>query len=261
MSGPVRFPVRLVGAGPGDPELLTVAALRAIRWADVILVDDLVDERVLARARRATRILRVGKRGGCRSTPQRFIQRLMVRQARAGLKVVRLKGGDPLLFGRAGEEIAYLAAHGIGCEIVSGLTSGIAAARALGASLTHRDHSHGVAFVTGHPAPGSADVDWAALARAGLTLVVYMGVARVQAIRDALLAGGLPPRLPAAVVQSAGTADERVVRTSLAELATTVARQRIGSPAILLIGRALEATLSSGTFAGPQRPPEVHATL
>jgi uroporphyrin-III C-methyltransferase len=235
-------PVALVGAGPGDPDLLTVRALRAIEAADVLLVDDLVDPRVVALARPAARVIRVGKRGGCRSTPQAFIQRLMVRCARTGARVVRLKGGDPMVFGRAGEEIAWLAAHGIGCEVVSGLTAGIAAAQALGTSLTHRELAHGVAFVTGHPTPGGDEVDWAGLARSGLTLAVYMGVARAAEIRDALLAGGLPASLPAAVVQSAGLAGrQRTVRTTLGALLETLARERLGSPAILLIGRALAA--------------------
>jgi uroporphyrin-III C-methyltransferase len=235
-------PVALVGAGPGDPDLLTVRALRAIESADVLLVDDLVDPRVVALARPGARVIRVGKRGGCRATPQSFIQRLMVRCARTGARVVRLKGGDPMMFGRAGEEIAWLAAHGVGCEVVSGLTAGLAAAQALGTSLTHRELAHGVAFVTGHPARGGDEVDWAGLARSGLTLAVYMGVARAAEIRDALLAGGLPTSLPAAVVQSAGLAGaERTVRTSLGSLVETLARERLGSPAILLIGRALAA--------------------
>lgn len=265
-SRPARpmHPVALVGAGPGDPDLLTVRALRIIEAADVILADDLIDPRVLALARIGARVIRVGKRGGCRSTPQAFIQRLMVRCVRTGARVVRLKGGDPMVFGRAGEEIAWLAAHGIGCEVVSGLTSGLVAAQALGQSLTHRDHAHGVCFVTGHPAPGGDEVDWAALARSGLTLAVYMGVARAGFIRDALIAGGLPPSLPAAIVQSAGTAAQRTVRTTLADLVATIHREGLGSPAILLVGRALQATaaspLSSWTFDRADAPAKVHAT-
>jgi uroporphyrin-III C-methyltransferase len=261
-------PVRLVGAGPGDPDLLTVRALRAIEAADVVLVDDLVDARVVALARPGARVIRVGKRGGCRATPQAFIQRLMVRCARTGARVVRLKGGDPMVFGRAGEEIAWLAAHGIGCEVVSGLTSGLAAAQALGQSLTHRELAHGVAFVTGHPAPGGAEPDWAALARSGLTLAIYMGVARAAAIRGALLAGGLPADLPAAVVQSAGTPAQRVVRATLSGLVEAIARESLGSPAILLVGRALQAgavagsgsPLSSWAFDRADVPAKAHAT-
>jgi len=238
----MRHPVRLVGAGPGDPDLLTVRAARAIAEADVLLVDDLVDDRVVALARPGARVVRVGKRGGCRSTPQAFIQRLMVRYARTGARVARLKGGDPMVFGRAGEELAWLAAHGVASEVVSGLTAGVAAAQALGTSLTHRELAHGVAFVTGHPAPGGEEADWAALARSGLTLAIYMGVARAAPIRDALLRGGLPASLPAAIVQSVGLADaQRTVRTTLGELVGTIARERLGSPSVLLIGRALAA--------------------
>lgn len=249
-SRPVAPAVLLVGAGPGDPDLLTVRACRAIASADVLLVDDLVDERVLALARPGARVIRVGKRGGCRSTPQRFIQRLMVRCARTGARVVRLKGGDPLMFGRAGEEIAWLAAHGLGCEVVSGLTAGLVAAQALGSSLTHRELAHGVAFVTGHPAPGGEELDWAALARSGLTLAIYMGVARAAAIRDALLAGGLPQTLPAAIVRSAGVSGaQRTVRTTLGGLVGVIARDALGSPSILLVGRALEAPAAQTTAA------------
>lgn len=244
-------PVRLVGAGPGDPDLLTVRALRALESADVVLADDLVDERVLALVRPGARIVRVGKRGGCRSTPQAFIQRLTLRCARTGARVVRLKGGDPMLFGRAGEEIGWLAAHGVDCEVVSGVTGAVAAAQALGVSLTHRDCAHGVAFVTGHPAPGGAEPDWAALARSGLTLAIYMGVARAATIRDALLAGGLAGGTPAAIVQSAGSPAQRTMRTTLAKLADALAAAGLGSPAILLIGPALDAVAAAATPRGP----------
>jgi uroporphyrin-III C-methyltransferase len=241
-----RHPVRLVGAGPGDPDLLTVRALRAIESADVILADDLVDDRVLALARPGARLIRVGKRGGCRSTPQSFIQRLMVRCARTGARVVRLKGGDPMLFGRAGEEIAWLQAHGIGCEVVSGVTSMLAAAAALGTSLTHRELAHGVAVVSGHPAAGGDEPDWVALARSGLTLAIYMGVARAGVIRAALRAGGLADDLPAAIVESAGSPSQRVLRITLADLVEAIARERVVSPAILLIGRALAGPAAAG---------------
>jgi len=266
----VRHPVRLVGAGPGDPDLLTVRALRAIESADVILTDDLVDPRVLALARPGARVIAVGKRGGCRSTPQAFIQRLMLRCARAGARVVRLKGGDPMVFGRAGEEIAWLQAHGIGCEVVSGVTSMLSAAAALGTSLTHRELAHGVALVTGHPAAGGAEPDWVALARSGLTLAIYMGVARAGPIRAALRAGGLPDDLPAAIVASAGTPAQRVLRVPLGDLVEAIDRERVDPPAMLLIGRALAGPaaggaaslippVSSGAFEGAPAPAKAHA--
>ncbi|MCW5575118.1 MAG: uroporphyrinogen-III C-methyltransferase, partial [Burkholderiales bacterium] len=141
--------VWLVGAGPGDPELLTLKAARVLGGADVVLVDDLVDPRVLAHVRPGARIVEVGKRGGCRSTPQAFIEKLMIRLARRGTVVARLKGGDPFVFGRGGEEAETLARAGIACEVVSGITSGIAVPAALGIPVTHRELARGVSFVTG----------------------------------------------------------------------------------------------------------------
>ena len=194
--------VHLVGAGPGDPELLTLKAVRAIRQATVLLVDDLVGEGVLRYARRSARIVHVGKRGGCASTPQAFIERLMVAEARRGERVVRLKGGDPFVFGRGGEEAASLRAAGVEVEVVNGITAGLAAATSIGVPLTHRDHAHGVVFVTGHArrdAAGAA-IDWPTLAAAaaeGLTLVIYMGIATVEALQSGLC-GALPPGTPVA---------------------------------------------------------------
>jgi len=237
----------LVGAGPGDPELLTIKALRTLRRATVLLVDDLVSDAVLHAAlrgrRKPPRVVQVGKRGGCKSTPQAFIERLMVSQALAGERVVRLKGGDPFVFGRGGEEAETLRAHGIEVEIVNGITSGLAAATALGVPWTHRDHAQGVMLVTGHARAGAAGPDWAVLGAAaaqGLTLVVYMGMARLAELQRGLLQA-LPGSTPAAVVQRAGTADERQLVTTLAGLARDAAAQRFGSPAILVIGDVLRA--------------------
>ena len=171
--------ILLVGAGPGDPDLLTLRAVRALQEADVVLVDDLVDRRVLAHAGERARIVDVGKRAGCRSTPQAYIERLMIREARAGRTVVRLKGGDPFVFGRGGEEQQAAERAGIPWEIVSGITAGIAAAASAGVPLTHRASAQGSIFVTGHGADGAAPLDWGALVRTRMTLVVYMGVARV----------------------------------------------------------------------------------
>ena len=158
--------VQLVGAGPGDPELLTVKAIKAIRSATVLLVDDLVGPGVLRYARRSTRIVRVGKRGGCASTPQAFIEKLMTAEALKGERVVRLKGGDPFVFGRGGEEADHLRAQGIRVEVISGITSGLAAAATLGAPLTHREHAHGVMFVTGHGRSDDDTLHWPTLAAA-----------------------------------------------------------------------------------------------
>jgi uroporphyrin-III C-methyltransferase len=247
MSGKVW----LVGAGPGDPELLTLKAVRALGEAQVILADDLASDEVLAHAHPAARIVHVGKRGGCRSTPQAFIERLMVAEARAGRTVVRLKGGDPFVFGRGGEECEALRDAGVAFEVVNGITSGLAAATAAGVPLTHRDACHGVMFVTGHERGGTA-IDWTALARTGLTLVVYMGVARSETVRAGLLEGGLPPSTPAVAVQNASRPDERRIATTLGTLVEDLRLGRIGSPAILVIGEVCRDPAAVRHVAGVQ---------
>lgn len=232
--------VWLVGAGPGDPELLTLKAVRVMGAADVALVDDLVNPAVLAHLKPGARVIHVGKRGGCKSTPQAFIEKLLVAEAQAGHRVVRLKGGDPFVFGRGGEETAALEAAGIPWEVVSGITSGIAAPAAAGIPVTHRSAGRGVAFVTGHTKEDAA-VDWEALARSGLTLVIYMGIARCEDIVAGLRNGGLRADLPAAVIQHATLPQQRVVATTLARLPADIRAHGIGSPAILVIGEVANA--------------------
>lgn len=233
--------VTLVGAGPGDAELLTVKAVKAIRAATVVLVDDLVGDGVLRYVRRSARIIHVGKRGGCKSTPQAFIERLMAIEALKGERVVRLKGGDPFVFGRGGEEAEHLRAAGVAVDVVNGVTSGLAAATALGVPLTHRDHAHGVIFVTGHAKAGDQPRDWrqlAATAAQGYTLIVYMGVAQAAQIEAGLLQG-LSPDTPLAVVQHASLPQQRHVVTQLAQLRATLQREGLGSPAIIIVGDVL----------------------
>ena len=237
--------VWLVGAGPGDPELITLKAVRVLGQADVVLLDDLANADLLTHCGAHARVIRVGKRGGCRSTPQAFITRLMVREAGRGRQVVRLKGGDPSIFGRAAEEIDACRRAGIVCEIVPGITSAWAAAAALGTPLTDRDHARGVAFVTGHAKPGGPDPDWAALAASGLTLVVYMGLSRAHTIADALMAAGRPPGLPVAIVERASLPGERVIATTLAGLAGTLMAQSVLSPAVLVVGEAVDVGLAA----------------
>ena len=241
--------VHLVGAGPGDPELLTLKALRAIRQATLLLVDDLVGDAVLRYARRSARIVHVGKRGGCASTPQAFIERLMAAEALNGERVVRLKGGDPFVFGRGGEEAAHLRALGLRVEVVNGITAGLAAATSIGVPLTHRDHAHGVIFVTGHARGDCAPLDWAALAAAsaqGLTLVIYMGISTIEAIEAGLL-HGLPAATPVAVVQHASLPQQRHACCALSELARTVAREGLGSPAVIVVGDVAAAARELAT--------------
>ena len=243
--------VALVGAGPGDPELLTVKAIKAIRRATVLLVDDLVGDGVLRYARRSARIVHVGKRGGCKSTPQSFIEKLMVGEARKGERVVRLKGGDPVLFGRGGEEAEHLRAQGIEVQVINGITSGLAAATGLGVPLTHRDHAHGVIFVTGHAKDEQSRLDWAQLAAAaaqGLTLVVYMGVSQAAIIEEGLLRG-LPGHTPLAIVQHASQPRQRHAVTTLDQLQATLRDEGLGSPAIIIVGDVLRGLSAAGVPA------------
>ena len=236
--------VTLVGAGPGDPELLTLAAIRAIRRATVLLVDDLVGDGVLRFARRSTRIVHVGKRGGCASTPQAFIEKLMAAEATKGERVVRLKGGDPIVFGRGGEEVQHLRALGIAVDVVNGITAGLAAATSVGVPLTHRDHAQGVMFVTGHARTGGDAPHWPTLAAAaaqGITLVVYMGVSHATDIAEGLMRG-LAPHTPVAVIQHATRPDQRQAACTLATLTATIERERLGSPAIIVVGDVLRAS-------------------
>lgn len=231
--------VFLVGAGPGDVELLTLKAARLLALADVVLIDDLAGDDVLSLCPQA-RIIHVGKRGGCKSTPQAFIEKLLVREAQAGYTVVRLKGGDVSLFGRASEEIAALDEAGIEFEVVPGVTAGLAAAATLKSSLTHRDHAHGVAFITAHGAEG-AEIAWHALAQSALTLVVYMGVARAASLQASLLAGGLRADTPVIAVENASRADTRSVCSTVASMVHDFAMQSLKSPAVLVIGEAVRA--------------------
>lgn len=246
--------VYLVGAGPGDPELLTLKAVKAIGAADVLLVDDLVNPAVLEHAAPGARIIHVGKRGGCKSTPQSFIERLMASEAQAGRCVVRLKGGDPFIFGRGGEERAHLMEEGLAVEVINGISSGLAAPASIGVPLTHRDWSSGAIFVTGHDRTdekGSArSPDWAALARTGLTLVIYMGVARCRQIQAALLAGGMAASMPVAVIQSATGEGQTQLLTTLEKLAEDLAISGLGSPSIIVIGNVVRCADTATSIAG-----------
>ncbi len=233
----------LVGAGPGDPELLTLKAAKAIASATVLFVDDLVNPAVLEHAAPGARIVHVGKRGGCKSTPQAFIHKLMVQAVQEGERVVRLKGGDPFIFGRGGEEVEHLRLEGIEVDVINGITSGLAGLSSLGAPLTHRDHAHGVVFVTGHAKPGDAGTDWAALSQtahqAKLTLVIYMGVSSLHAIQTGLLQG-LSGSTPVAIVQHASLPHQRDALTTLGQLEATMTREGLQSPSIIVVGDVVQ---------------------
>jgi uroporphyrin-III C-methyltransferase len=225
----------LVGAGPGDPDLLTVKAARLIATADLIVYDGLVDPAVLALAAPTSERISVAKQRSRHTLPQDAINALLVDAARAGRDVVRLKGGDPFIFGRGGEELEAARAAGIACEVVPGITAATGCAAAAGLPLTHRDHAHSVSFVAGQ-CKDLTDQDWSGLAGHGRTLVVYMGIATAAAIADKLMADGVAPDLPVAVLEKGTRADARALRTMLADLGDMVAREGVKSPALIVIG-------------------------
>jgi uroporphyrin-III C-methyltransferase len=229
--------------------LLTIKALKAIQSASVVLVDDLVNEAIVAFASPSARIVYVGKRGGCKSTPQSFIEKLMVTAALEGENVVRLKGGDPFVFGRGGEEVEALQTAGVRVTVINGITAGLAAVSSLGVPLTHREFAHGVVFVTGHAKPGSTGTDWRALAttarQARLTLVIYMGVSGVATIQRELM-HGLHADTPVAIIQNASLPQQRHAVCTLSELQSTIHREQLTSPSVIVVGDVLQGLLAAG---------------
>ncbi|HEX5621697.1 MAG TPA: uroporphyrinogen-III C-methyltransferase, partial [Solirubrobacteraceae bacterium] len=227
--------VYLVGAGPGDPGLLTVRAVELIGAADVVLYDRLIPPEALAYARADAEVVYVGKEGDGAQVPQDDTHALLLQHARAGKDVVRLKGGDPFVFGRGGEEALVLAQAGIPFEVVPGITAGVAAPAYAGIPVTHREVAGGVAFVTGHESAGS-EIDWAGLASFPGTLVFYMGVRTLPRIAEQLIAHGRPTDQPTAVVERGTLPGQRTVVTTLAEVAERVAAAGIRAPAVTLVG-------------------------
>ncbi len=255
-AGSGRGLVTLVGAGPGDAELLALKAVRALQAADVILFDDLVSAEVLELARREAKRMLVGKRGGRESCRQEDINDMMIRLAKAGKRVVRLKSGDPMIFGRAGEEIAALEAENIPVEIVPGITAASAMASRLGISLTHRDHAQSVRFVTGHSRQGKLpeNIDWKSLSDPAVTTVFYMGGRTAADIQSSLLVHGMPASTPVAIMISVSRANERRWCGSLAELAAAVDRLGVNEPLLIGMGDAFRAASSASSDVGPQEP-------
>ena len=249
--------VWLVGAGPGDPDLLTIKALRVLQGADVVVHDGLVSDEILDLAPGAARRISVAKRKSRHSFRQDEINRMLTAFAQEGLNVVRLKGGDPFMFGRGGEELEACRAAGVACEVVPGVTAALAASASAGAPLTHRGMAQAVTFVTGHAAEGDEpDLDWASLARANQTVVIYMGLSMAQVIAERLLAAGRAASTPALIVVNASRADEHRVITTLANLAE--AAQSLSGPALLMVGEAMALATSQSR---PLNATDDHALL
>ncbi|MGO4704613.1 uroporphyrinogen-III C-methyltransferase [Microvirga sp. 2MCAF38] len=227
--------VWLAGAGPGDPGLLTLHALNALRQADIIVHDALVDPRILSLAHPSAVLENVGKRGGKPSAAQKEITERLITLAREGKRVLRLKGGDPFIFGRGGEEALDLGAEGIRFRIIPGVSSGLASLAIHGIPATTRDTNHAVILATGHRAEGQA-ADWAALARTGAPIVLYMAVSNLASIVTELMEGGLDGATPSLIVHSATTPAEDIVEAPLADLGHLAAEEAIRSPAIVVIG-------------------------
>lgn len=234
-TSPAIGTVHLVGAGPGDPDLLTLRAARLIMHAKLIVHDGLVDPAVLELAKPGTRMISVAKRRAHHTMPQEEINALLVREALAGNTVVRLKGGDPFVFGRGGEEAEACHAAGVPVDVVPGISAAMGAAASAQIPLTHRDDASIVTFVAGQ-CKGLAEQDWAGLAGKGRTLVIYMGVKTAPQIAEKLMADGLAPDVPVAVVENAARSDMRVLRTALAGLPDLVIRAKVKSPALIIIG-------------------------
>jgi uroporphyrin-III C-methyltransferase/precorrin-2 dehydrogenase/sirohydrochlorin ferrochelatase len=235
-DGIARGEVYLVGGGPGDPDLLTFRALRLMQQADVVVYDRLVSKEVLELVRRDAEKLYAGKERDNHAIPQEDINQLLVRLAREGKRVLRLKGGDPFIFGRGGEEIATLAAEGIPFQVVPGITAAAGCAAYSGIPLTHRDYSQAVVFVTGHLQDGSVNLNWKALAQPNQTVVFYMGLHGVPSICEGLTSHGMPGSTPVALIQQGTTVNQRVFVSTLAALPEVVRVEKIKPPTLIIVG-------------------------
>jgi len=228
--------VWLIGAGPGDPDLLTVKAARLIAQADALVYDHLVGEGIMDLARSDARLIYAGKEASNHTLPQGSINQLLVDLAREGLSVVRLKGGDPFIFGRGGEELETLVASGIPFEVIPGVTAAAGCAAYSGFPLTHRDHAQALTFVTGHLKDGSVNLDWPALARPCHTIVFYMGIGAAAEICRQMISHGLPPTTPAAVVRNGTLPDQQTLLATLGTLPERINESEIKPPALIIVG-------------------------
>ena len=239
--------VAIVGAGPGDPELLTLRALQLLQEADLVLYDNLVGQGVLDYARRDAERRYVGKKRAFEGTRQADINRQLVEAAEEGLKVVRLKGGDPFVFGRGGEEIATITGRGIRCTVVPGITAALGAASYAGIPLTYRNVALSVHFITGHVASGSEALDWQALAKPQQTLVFYMGLFNLGRIAQALIAAGVSPDMPVALVERATLPEQRVVEGTLAGIAEAASAAEVSGPTTVIVGEVVRFRMRVAT--------------
>ena len=246
----MNHPVYIVGAGPGDPELLTLKAHRVLQDADTVVYDRLVSDEMLDIIPAGAIRIFAGKSARDHHMPQDEINALLVRLAGGGRKVVRLKGGDPFIFGRGSEEAVYLARHGVPFEVVPGITASIGCTAAAGIPLTHRGIARSVRLVTGHREYGEGlDLDWKCLADPHTTLVIYMGLSNARRIAGELMAGGLPASTPAAAIHKGTTPDQRTVVTTLDDLADCLERQGFGPPTLLIIGDVVDLAADLGLGA------------
>jgi uroporphyrin-III C-methyltransferase/precorrin-2 dehydrogenase/sirohydrochlorin ferrochelatase len=245
--------VYLVGAGPGDPDLLTFRALRLMQQADVVLYDRLIGEGILNLVRRDASRIYVGKRPRDHTVSQEEIGKMLVRLAREGKRVLRLKAGDPFIFGRGGEEIEALSEHGITFQVIPGVTAAAGCAAYAGIPLTHRDHAQACIFVTGHDKDGSPDLNWKALIQPQQTVVVYMGLSSLGQITEGFVAHGADPATPAAVVENGTREGQRVITGTLASLAGKTLQAGIKSPALIIVGSVVTLRNKLSWFAETQQ--------
>jgi uroporphyrin-III C-methyltransferase/precorrin-2 dehydrogenase/sirohydrochlorin ferrochelatase len=246
----------LVGAGPGDPDLLTFRAFRLMQKADVVLYDRLADPRIMTLVRREAERIYVGKRPDNHELPQNEISALMVKLAQEGKRVLRLKGGDPFLFGRGGEEIETLAEHAIPFQVCPGVTAAIGASAYAGIPLTHRDHAQACVFVTGHGKDGKIALDWSSLIQPRQTVAIYMGLRNLEPLAEAFIAEGASPDLPAAIVDNATRPNQQVVVATLATLAAAARTAEIKGPSIVIIGTVVTLREKLEWYAAGQDAPE-----